>query len=326
MPVPATLPSVLAPTAGPCRNSSELPDNTPTCSDISFGMENHQQPGDLSATAPTSADGSGRFRLAGLIPPSRKNAAYASIVQENKHLWQILKQATAQIEQDYAHKLLMEDKNKRLQQELYGRSDKVAQKRAPGEGEARLLTSDEQLDALALYDWKRAMELLLHDQQTKNIFKQQRQKIKVDKQTREEELQVAARMEASRARAARKRERELSDALERARRTEEKKVETAAARQRRELEKLTVKAQNAEMKKLKENKKEEERAEKKRRKEEEQMAKKSTTARAPRKTNQALTDGTAVNSRHIVFTPNIPLSTTDIVPLRRSSRRRPQAT
>lgn len=85
----------------------------------------------------------------------------------------------------------MEGENAKLREELHGKK-KVERKRAPGEGQARLLTSDEQLDALALYDWKKSIEAVHNSKQAKTIFKERRELIRLDEDNRAELIRKAS--------------------------------------------------------------------------------------------------------------------------------------
>ena len=186
-----------------------------------------------------------QFRLVGLIPPSRKNASKENLIKENRLLRSLLDKAKSQIEADFACKVLMEDENKRIRQELHGKK-KTDRKKAPGEGRGRLMTSSEQLDALAEYDWKHKMEAVLHDPHTKQIFKACRLKIKSDEDALAEEIRREKRERELRLRAAQKREKKIQVTLEKARIADEKRQKREEDRARKELERLAEKTRKEE--------------------------------------------------------------------------------
>lgn len=178
------------------------------------------------------------FRLAGLVPPE-------SLLKENQLLRGLLEQAKKQIEADHALKLLMQDENGRIRLELHGKK-KVERKRAPGEGRARLMTSSEQLDALAEYDWKHKMEEVLHSKRAKEIFKERRILIKGDEDSQAEELRLERRAEEIRLKAAEKREKKITLTLDRARKADMKRQERESAQAINELKRLAEKTRKAE--------------------------------------------------------------------------------
>lgn len=203
---------------------------------------------DPSTSTAVSLPSTAQFRLAGLVPPSRRNSTKESLIKENQLLRSLLEQAKKQIEADHALKVLMEDENGRIRQELHGKK-KVDRKRAPGEGQARLMTSCEQLDALAEYDWKHNMEAVLHCKDAKQIFKERRAMIKSDEDTQADELRREKRSEEIRLKASEKREKQIDLALERARKADLKRQERDLTRARKELEKLAEKSRKAEARK-----------------------------------------------------------------------------
>lgn len=185
------------------------------------------------------------FRLAGLVPPFRRNSTRESLLKENQLLRGLLEQAKKQIEADHALKLLMQDENGRIRLELHGKK-KVERKRAPGEGRARLMTSSEQLDALAEYDWKHKMEEVLHSKRAKEIFKERRILIKGDEDSQAEELRLERRAEEVRLKAAEKREKKITLTLERARKADMKRQERESAQAINDLKRLAEKTRKAE--------------------------------------------------------------------------------
>lgn len=187
------------------------------------------------------------YRFVGLIPPSRRNATLETLKKENHQLRQLLEQAKVQIQADHALKVLMEGENAKLREELHGKK-KVERKRAPGEGQARLLTSDEQLDALALYDWKKSIEAVHNSKQAKTIFKERRELIRLDEDNRAELIRKASRTKALELKAAVRQEKQLAATLQRAQKADKRREEKERNRIAREEEKLKEKARKLDAK------------------------------------------------------------------------------
>lgn len=260
MPIPSTLPDILVPVAVTessttlmalaqlpymvivterrnvsahlqAGNINNIPGNT--ASDNNKALLDHQE---SSAV---------KYDIVGLLPPSRRNATIETLKKENHQLRQLLEQAKAQIEADHALKILMEGENEKLREELHGKK-KVERKRAPGEGQARLMTSSEQLDALALYDWKKSFAAVLGADTVKKIFKGIREAIKLDEDTRAETIRREKRAEAMVIKAALTRSKKATAALQRVQKADERREEKERNRLAREEEKLLEKARKLE--------------------------------------------------------------------------------
>lgn len=212
MPIPVTIPDWLVP-------NEPMPPRRAT---IDFTEAPHTNP------APT------RFTLAGIPAKTRANATKAALQDENQRLRALLCCAKTHMEEDHALKVLMEDENERIRKELHSKKERATRQRAPAEGEARLLTSDDHLEALARHDWKKKWNALLADKDTKLVFKKCRQAIQADEDAREEEAKITMKEQQKRAKEAEKEAKrhekeaeKLRKAAERRKKAEEKKQETA---------------------------------------------------------------------------------------------------
>lgn len=251
MPIPVSQPELLLELEDSTQARSrvllfnELPfmeypvtENNPATEPIAPAEESQpssQTTGNEGATLPAP-----QFQLVGLIPPLRQNATRNSLLKENQLLRELLEKAKVQIEADYALKLLMQDENERVRQQLYAKKT-VDRKRAPGEGQARLMTSNEQLDALAKYDWKRNMEAVLHSTPARDAFKACRMKIKVH-----EDLQAEKkRAKELQTKEALKKDQQAQAARTKEMKVEERRKEREKTQERKRLEKLAEKARKA---------------------------------------------------------------------------------
>lgn len=251
MPIPVSQPELLLELEDSIQARSrvllfnELPfmeysvtDNNPMTEPIAPGDERQpssQATGEEGVTTPAP-----QFQLVGLIPPLRQNATRNSLLKENQLLRELLEKAKVQIEADYALKLLMQGENERVRQQLYTKKT-VDRKRAPGEGQARLMTSNEQLDALAKYDWKRNMEAVLHSKPARDAFKACRMKIKIyeDSQAEKKKAKELQTKEAL------KKDQQAQAAQTKERKAEERQKEREKTQERKRLEKLAEKARKA---------------------------------------------------------------------------------
>lgn len=258
MPIPVTCPEILAVvvTEEPVSPVDKIEANLELPKKEIQVATSHSPPTDKkqSDIGPRSLEmdnvPAARFMLAGLIPPSSWNATKDSLRNENLHLRQLLEKAKEQIEADYAHKLLMEDENRRIREELHSRK-KPERKRAPGEGEARLMTASEQLDALALYDWKRSMENVLHSTKAKEIFKERKLMIKSYEDMQLAEAKQKTKAEQLQIKTAEKTKRQLEAALQRTQKADEKRKEGEQQKAVKEMSKAADKLRKDEEKRAK---------------------------------------------------------------------------
>lgn len=185
------------------------------------------------------------LRIPDLPNPSCRTSSKAEVKAENHQLRKLLLQAKLQIEGDFALKLLMEEENKRVRQELHGKKDNAPRKRPPGEGQARVLTACENLDSLAQYDWRKKMDAVLGDKCTKDALKIRRQIIKEDEEARVDAQKAAARLEETRRREVEKLTKQQQRENEKRQKSKERQRKAEEKRREKEEEKLRKAAQKA---------------------------------------------------------------------------------
>ncbi|KAJ7191437.1 hypothetical protein GGX14DRAFT_407231 [Mycena pura] len=120
--------------------------------------------------------------------PLRGTASRQALKGENDELRRILKAAGVELEKNHAQMILMNNENGRLRQQLHAKKKKP--KRSYTTGEARLMTSDEMMEALLRDEQKKEMKELLNDlRRTK--FPGLRLKIRAQEKAQEKQIKDA---------------------------------------------------------------------------------------------------------------------------------------
>ncbi|KAJ6510319.1 hypothetical protein DFH09DRAFT_1198436 [Mycena vulgaris] len=133
--------------------------------------------------------------------PVRKTASRSAVAAENDELRRLLNAAGVELDKNYAQMMLMNRENEIMRQQLHAKKNKT--KRTYTTGKARLMTSDEMMQAL-LEDLHKKQMGELHSELRKNIFPKLKKKSsdaqKAEKAARAAEK--AAEKEAEKARKA----------------------------------------------------------------------------------------------------------------------------
>ncbi|KAJ3510357.1 hypothetical protein NLJ89_g4727 [Agrocybe chaxingu] len=186
-PVPASLPEFITPissTSGmianeptndhqpsPSRSQSnplcKTPSSTPHEIQSAASSANSSTPSAASGTSSTSTKSiedlpdeeffarmtSGQmYEFMGLPARPHPQASREEIAAENLELRKLLDKACWQMQRDYALKKLMDRENGRLRDQLYAKKAKPTNKYLPESEDKRHLTSEESLQALAIFD------------------------------------------------------------------------------------------------------------------------------------------------------------------------------
>ena len=164
---PAAPPVTILPTANPlCATSTgqsslspSLPPSTATI--LSTTLSDN-------ITALMSAVNIQEYDITGLPFPPTSRITRDELLEQNRHLQELLDKACFQMERDHALKKLMEKENENLWHRLFHKTNKPKKKLASGN--ARHMTGNEHLQALARDEWEAKMKELLKN----DIFKQRR--------------------------------------------------------------------------------------------------------------------------------------------------------
>ena len=155
-PLPAQLPSILTPippepstsTIPQTNPAVDLPSPTITVSQPNTTTEATDVPSVTPNPLPTP-----QYHIE-LPPKLSMTASCADLLSQNNLLRDLLQQAGIQLEQSYAQMKLMDAENGRLREQLMAKSQKHHSKKI-GSSHARHMTSAEQLNELALLNWKK---------------------------------------------------------------------------------------------------------------------------------------------------------------------------
>lgn len=144
------------------HNDPESPpkSRTPSSTSLlgqSYNLDTGQTGNDSTASAMSSdIVCQPQFVLVGVPQELPFISSHAAFKAQNTELRELLRRAQRQMEMDYALKKLMDQENGRLRARLFDKSNK--QKKKETTGFARHMTNDENLDALAMEDWKMKMK------------------------------------------------------------------------------------------------------------------------------------------------------------------------
>jgi len=198
------------------------------------------------------------YRVIGLPARPGGNATKELLAQTVAELFDIVDQAKYQIERDIAAKKLMEVENQRLRRVIFGRRDSK-KARAEVSGKARHMTAEENIQALAEYDWAFKM---------RSVYAE----MKVEVKRRDKKAKEA---EAKKKEAEKEQERQQKE-VERVQKEAEKQAEKERKEEERRLkaiEKEHDRLRKEEEKQRKEEEKEEAKRVEKERKSEEKLQK-----------------------------------------------------
>lgn len=104
------------------------------------------------------------------VPP---RASKEALLKSNRQYRAYAEQARGVMESDHAAKLLMDAENGQLREQLFAKKNKPKKQRVGGAG-ARHMTSDENMEATALVEWKAKIKILNSSIQGTDWFKEKR--------------------------------------------------------------------------------------------------------------------------------------------------------
>jgi hypothetical protein len=151
-PLPARLPSVLAPTP------TQTPIPTPTPSATTTAVLHHDAEILSEASAddlPDEEEPVQRYHIE-VPPPLPSTASRQALRAQNMTLRDIIKQAGIALEEDFAQMRLMDLENERLRKRVFAKEKQKSQNKRTS-GHARHMTANENLDLLARQDWESRM-------------------------------------------------------------------------------------------------------------------------------------------------------------------------
>ena len=259
------------------------------------------------------------YRIVGLPLRPKGNASRESMQGTIATLYEIVERAKFQIERDMAAKILMNIENERLRRVIFGRRDSK-KARAEVSGKARHMTAEENIQALAEYDWAFKMRAVFGE--LKLVVRARTKKRKVaenQKKAAEKELERQQKEIEKEAEKAQKEAEKAEKEAERERKKREKEIEKEIEKVRKEEEKRQRDEEKAEAKRVDKEQKEAERlrkaeAKKREKAEQKRLAVEAKAAAPPAKRGRKrkeLTDDTTADQsqaakRTRVSPPQIP--------------------
>lgn len=167
------------------------------------------------------------YRISGLPDRASARASKETVLAENAALRKIIERCCYQMQRDHAVKKLMEKENEDLRQQLFGRANKPKKKQV--NNLARHMTAEENLQTLAIEDWKSSMKLVFASEE----FKNQKKRLEAElKRLQDEAREVEKEAE---------RERKEEEKREKAQQKEAEKQEKAEKRRLDREEKARLK-------------------------------------------------------------------------------------
>lgn len=159
------------------------------------------------------------YRISGLPQRASAHATKDVIIAENIALRNIIDRCCYQMQRDHAVKKLMEKENESLRQRLFGKTNKPKKKVV--NTFARHMTSAENLEALAVEDWKSSMKAVFASTE----FKAQKKKVEDEIKRVQNEIKEAEK-EVERARKKEEQmEKDRKQAAERAEKAEKRRLD-----------------------------------------------------------------------------------------------------
>jgi hypothetical protein len=127
-------------------------------------------------TEPSQPTAENEVRYVIPLPPALPHSATrVDLHHENHQLWHTIHLAEVQLERDFTQMKLMDSENGRLRKQVFAKEKRKVEKRVTSQAHARLMTGDENLDALAEHDFKKHWKEVMKE--LAPIFKCIRKKI-----------------------------------------------------------------------------------------------------------------------------------------------------